>query len=121
MEKLLDLAFGNCTSAYIILDGLDECSREERKLIAQRFRKLVEDLPPTDPERLRCLFISQDDGAARKDFSGISRIKISTEDNKHDIEEYSRIEAGRLQETLEMSDEKASTIARTVSNSVGGM
>lgn len=121
VEELLHLAFRNCKSAYIVLDGLDECAREERKKITQWFRKLVEDLPASEPERLRCLFISQDDGVSRKDFSGLASIKIRTEDNKHDIDEYCRVEANKLKETFPLSDEKASTIASTVANSVKGM
>jgi hypothetical protein len=75
IEELLNFAFKKCKSAYIVLDGLDECAREERKKITQWFRKLVEDLPTSEPERLRCLFVSRDDGVARKDFSGIVSIK----------------------------------------------
>lgn len=120
-EELLELGFGNCKSAYIILDGLDECPREQRKVITRRFRKLVEDLPATAPERLRCLFLSQDDGFARKDFSDLASIQISVEATKHDIEEYCRIEAAKLKESLKMSDEQASKIASTVAKSVDGL
>ncbi|KAI1355972.1 putative zinc finger protein [Xylaria sp. FL0043] len=112
IEDLLNLAFGNCRSAYIILDGLDECPRDQRKIITQWFRKLVEELPTTEPERLRCLFISQDDGIARKDFDGLASIKITGENNNRDIEEYSRIEAKKLMESCtSLTQEKADTIA----------
>lgn len=121
VEELLNLAFKNCKSAYIVLDGLDECAREERKRITQWFRNLVEDLPTSEPERLRCLFISQDDGVARKDFSGLASIKITAEDNKHDIYEYSRIEGDKLQKNFQLSDDKTATIASTVADSVEGM
>jgi len=121
IEELLNLAFKNCQSAYIILDGLDECSREERKIIAQWFRKLVEDLSSSHPDRLRCLFVSQDDGAARKDFAGLASIKIRPEDNKQDIDEFSRIEAGKVKDELGLTDDRASILTRTVADSVGGM
>lgn len=121
VKELLLLAFRSCKYAYIILDGLDECAREERKIITQWFRKFVEDLPTSEPKGLRCLFISQDDGVARKDFSGLASIKIRTEDIKHDIDEYSRVEADKLKAKFQLSDEDASTIASTVANSAGGM
>ncbi|GAW19057.1 hypothetical protein ANO14919_085410 [Xylariales sp. No.14919] len=115
VEELLTLAFGNCKGAYIILDGLDECPRHQRKYITQWFRKLVEDLTNEAPERLRCLFVSQDDGVARKDFAGLASIKIRAEDNKRDIEEYSRIEANKLKESCaSFTEEKATAIASTV-------
>ena len=120
IRKLLVLAFQNCRSAYIILDGIDECPRQERKAITQWFRNLVEDLPTSHPERLRCLFVSQDDGIARKDFSGLASFKMEEEDNKHDIEEYSRVEATKLQEIFSLSAERASAIAAEVASSAGG-
>ncbi|KAF2807330.1 putative zinc finger protein [Mytilinidion resinicola] len=121
VEELLVHAFANCKAAYIIVDGLDECSRAERKIIAQWFRKLVEDLPSSEPDRLRCLFVSQDDSAARKDFSGLASIKITTDDNKGDIEEYCRVEANNLKDLFKLSDERERTIASNVASSVKGM
>lgn len=120
VEELLVHAFKNCKTAYIIIDGLDECPRMERKNIASWFRKLVEDLPQDEADRYRCLFISQDDGVARKDFSGIASIKITTDDNKGDIDEYCRVEANNLKNEFRLSDERGVAIASTVADSVGG-
>ncbi|TPX09019.1 uncharacterized protein E0L32_001720 [Thyridium curvatum] len=121
IEELLNLAFDNCKSAYIILDGLDECPRDQRKFIAQWFRNLVENLPSDAPDRLRCLFVSQDDGAARKDFAGLASIKIDAEDNQSDIEQYSRIEADKLhRQHPDLSEEKLNWIASIVANSAKG-
>ncbi|KAI1121431.1 putative zinc finger protein [Nemania abortiva] len=122
VEELLNLAFKNCKSAYIILDGLDECPRDQRKYITQWFRRLVEDLPKNEPERLRCLFVSQDDGPARKDFAELASIKIGVEDNRNDIEEYSRIEANKLRESCpSLTEEKANEIAENVANVAEGL
>ncbi|KAI0098179.1 putative zinc finger protein [Nemania sp. FL0031] len=122
IEELLNLAFGNCKSAYIIIDGLDECPRDQRKYITQWFRRLVEDLPNDEPQRLRCVFISQDDGIARKDLAGLASIKIEAENNRRDIEEYSRIEAQKLKQSCPMlTQEKASRIASGVVHAAGGL
>ncbi|KAI0898910.1 putative zinc finger protein [Annulohypoxylon nitens] len=121
VQELLTLAFGNCKSAYIILDGLDECPRDQRKTITQWFRKLVEDLPNSEPERLRCLFVSQDDGVARKDFAGLTSIKVGVEDNKNDIEKYCQSNACKLKESFLLTDKRATAIAETVAKSVKGL
>src|ERR1700712_1201656 len=42
IEELLEFALGNCMSAYIILDGLDECPRHERNAIVHWFRDMIE-------------------------------------------------------------------------------
>lgn len=121
IEELLNLAFDNCKSVYIILDGLDECPRDQRKFIAQWFRNLVENLPSDAPDRLRCLFVSQDDGAARKDFAGLASVKIEAEDNQSDIEQYSRIEADKLhRQHPDLAEEKLNWIASTVADSAKG-
>ncbi|KAF2994772.1 hypothetical protein E8E14_002949 [Neopestalotiopsis sp. 37M] len=122
LQELLTLAFENCKSAYIILDGLDECPRDQRRYIANWFRDLVENLPSWQADKLRCLFISQDDGPARKDFAGLVSIRIRAEDTQHDIKEFCRIQAGKLLENNpSLSDEKVDWIATTVANSVNGL
>lgn len=113
-DELLGLAFKNCKKAYIILDGLDECPKEQRKIIVQWFKALVESLPTTEPDRLRCLFVSQDDGTARKDFSGVSSLKIEADDNRADIEEYCQIEAAKLKDRFKLTDERASEISSMI-------
>ena len=120
--ELLTFAFENCTSAYIILDGLDEFNskeREERKIVTQWFRELVEDLPPSNPDRLRCLFVSQDDGPARKDFAGLARIEIRADDIKSDLLEFSRVEARRVKSKFHLTDQRTDELVNSVVDSVG--
>jgi hypothetical protein len=120
IEELLTFAFQNCKNAYIILDGLDECPHNERKHIVQWFRTLVDNLPPSEADRYRCLFVSQDDGVARKDFAGLSSIKISVNDNRNDIDEYCKVQAEQLKSDLCLTEEKANSIAGIVANSAQG-
>lgn len=95
IEELLTFALGNCDSAYIILDGLDECSsRDERKLIVGFFRKLIEN-PDRDADRLRCLFVSRKD-SARKDFQGLAEIAVALDNNENDIEAFSQFRSQEL-------------------------
>lgn len=124
IEKLLKTGLDSCKSAYIIIDGLDECGRENRKEIAQYFRNAVADLPTSEPDRLRCLFVSQDDAYSKHDFSGIPSIKIKVEDNKKDIESYCLAESEKLTSdsrySYHLARERASEIAKIVANSSSG-
>lgn len=70
IEELLKVPLLNCTKAYIVIDGIDECRRDERKRISSWFRDVVENLEPPHLDHVRCL-VSQDDGVARKDFEEI--------------------------------------------------
>ncbi|KUM58863.1 hypothetical protein ACN42_g8284 [Penicillium freii] len=121
VTKLLEFAFKHCKSAYIIIDGLDECERDQRKSIAQWFRTLVESLPITEPWRLRCLFTSQNDSLARKDFDEIASLTIRPDDIKNDLQDFCRREADQLRASLYISEDMAHSIAATVAQQAGGM
>lgn len=89
-KELLSVSLKTCKQAYIVLDGLDEYSRDDRKELVSWFRDLISKLPKTDHASLRCLFVSQEDGRARKDLSALSQIKITSFNNRADIETFCR-------------------------------
>ncbi|RSL58822.1 hypothetical protein CEP54_007587 [Fusarium duplospermum] len=120
LKELLTSAFESCEGAYIIIDGLDECARKERKAITQWFRNLVETLPNAGPDRLRCLFVSQDD-SARKDLNDLVTIDIGAGGNENDIRQYSLAKASELKDKLRLSEEEASRFANHVANNAKGM
>ncbi|KAK3936465.1 hypothetical protein QBC46DRAFT_419250, partial [Diplogelasinospora grovesii] len=121
IEDLLDLTIKNCPSVYIILDGIDECPRKERETISRWFRNLVEGLDVSHPDQVRCLFVSQDDGIARKDFAGLTALKIRNEDIKQDIGKYSSKRVGDIQKKFAISDSRRDEIAAKIQESAGGM
>ena len=87
-KEILEVALKSSTKVYIVLDGLDEYSRDDRKGLASWFQQLITGLPKTDFGSIRCLFTSQEDGFARKDLSMLSQIKITPAANKADIESF---------------------------------
>ncbi|CVK85016.1 uncharacterized protein FMAN_01938 [Fusarium mangiferae] len=121
IQEMLNFLLSSCKSAYIIIDGLDECEREERKIITQWFRRLVESLPENAPDRLRCLFVSQDDRIGAKDLQGLAKISIDPQDNNQDILLYSRVQAEELRHKFDFSEEESSRIAVAVAESVKGI
>ncbi|KAJ3536177.1 hypothetical protein NM208_g5825 [Fusarium decemcellulare] len=74
----------------IILDGIDECGRDERREICGWFTSAVDSLPRAKQDEIRCLFISQDDGAARKDLSILPTITMTPDRTKLDIATFCR-------------------------------
>ncbi|KAI0010504.1 hypothetical protein F4779DRAFT_577169 [Xylariaceae sp. FL0662B] len=95
-KDLLHIALNNCRIAYVVLDGLDECDRNDRKDIATWFQSEVQ-LPPGNIGAIRCLFLSQDDGIARKDLGAIPSIKIMPSDIKHDLVAFARVWHERIE------------------------
>jgi len=120
VEELLSFTLRNCESAYIVLDGLDECcTRKERGEIASWFRHLLENCPSEIRGRLHCLFVSQHD-SARKDYRDIPSITADADNNEEDIEAFCEVQAGKLIEKLYIKEEYAQEIARRVSAAAGG-
>ncbi|KAF5690629.1 zinc C2H2-type DNA-binding protein [Fusarium denticulatum] len=119
-QEILNFLLSSCKNAYIIIDGLDECGREERKVITQWFRQVVESLPKNAPDRLRCLLVSQDDRIGVKDLLGVAKITIEPKDNYQDVLVYSRVQAEELRRRFEFSEEESSRIAVNVAESVKG-
>jgi hypothetical protein len=97
-QELLETGFKSCKRTYIILDGIDECHRDERKEISTWFCQLIDGLPREDMDVIRCLFVSQDDGYARKDYYMLPSMKLTAADNKTDIEAYTTTWHRRIQD-----------------------
>ncbi|KAH7090600.1 hypothetical protein FB567DRAFT_438198 [Paraphoma chrysanthemicola] len=87
-KELLTTSIKNSDKLYVIIDGLDECERDERKTIVTFFEEIWASLPQDRIDSLRCLFLSQDDNVARKDFENITSLKITQAHNKKDITAY---------------------------------
>lgn len=97
-RDLLHIALSSCGTTYVILDGIDECDRNDRKDIATWFQSVVAQLNLGSQEIIRCLFISQDDGIARKDLSTIPSIKIMPSDTKDDLGAFARFWHARIED-----------------------
>ncbi|KAF4831577.1 Vegetative incompatibility protein HET-E-1 [Colletotrichum tropicale] len=121
LEELLETGIKNTSSVYIILDGIDECRPEETKAITRWFRKLVEDQPQSNPDQMRCMFVSQDDRITRSALGDLSTLKIRTGDNLDDISQFSARWALVIQERFRLQDEERDSIAQRVPNVCGGM
>jgi len=109
-KDLLETSLKICDKVYLIIDGVDECDRDERKVIASWFCELVESLPVNQAGKIRCLFVSQDDGCAKRDFSEVSSLKITTADNSHDIRTYCVARGLELQRRFKLTDERMNEI-----------
>ncbi|KAF2116189.1 hypothetical protein BDV96DRAFT_645526 [Lophiotrema nucula] len=120
-KEILDTATKNCEKLYIIIDGVDECEKEERKDLVSFLVSVWEALPIDEADSLRCMFISQDDSAARKDFSTMVALKITTNDVKHDIRSFARVWSLKIQSRFDLSDERLQYVEDVVTERADGM
>lgn len=105
-RELLDVALNCSKTTYLVIDGLDECDRKDRKDIASYFKNAVQSLPRHDMDAIRCFFVCQDDAAARQDLTNIPSIGIRPADTKNDIHNFAQVwktkiegKLGSLQDT----------------------
>ncbi|XPS93405.1 hypothetical protein M3J09_002762 [Ascochyta lentis] len=123
-QNLLDTALKSCDKdqkVYVIVDGLDECNREERKVITTWFKNQIHNVLTRDLGLLRCLFVSQDDGYARKDLSDCSSIKLTSEDTRSDIKAFCDAWQDLIAERFKPFDLKTYNISNMVATKSQGM
>jgi hypothetical protein len=119
-KELLEIALKSSEKVYIILDGLDECDPREKKAIILWFQSVVTALPDTEPDSIRCLFVSQDDGEVGRLLSKIPAIRIKPEDIRADIETYATIWSKKIQGKFDLLDGKREDILKTVIGRANG-
>lgn len=120
-KKLLETGLKSCDKTYIVLDGLDEYSRDDRKEISSWFRSLVQSLPIAECDSIRCLFVSQDDGYARKDLGDLPWIKVGPTENKTDIRTFCEHWHRKIEAKFGALDKKEHDISRIVVDAADGM
>jgi hypothetical protein len=121
-QELITTAFKNFPKLYIVVDGIDECDREERKEIASTFETIWESLPNDniEPDSLRCLFISQDDGPSRKDFAKMVSMKINEDHIKKDLRAYANAWSIKIQTKFSLPEVKRKLAEDYVTSSAEG-
>lgn len=120
--KLLDFSL-RLRKSFVILDGLDECDRDERLHICEWFRDIIEKLDRKQHGEIRCLFVCQEDGFAKKDLRDVSHLRITPELNWKDILSFSRIAQDSIEASLgqcPLGSDKAS-ISEIVTSRANGM
>lgn len=97
---------------YIVLDGLDECSRNQQLHITKWLRKFVEDSAASEPSR--CVFLSQDDASTRPLLSTLPTLHIEPAQNRQDIQAFCDIRVASMKEKFALTpSEMVSVSAKT--------
>ncbi|KAH7333141.1 hypothetical protein BKA65DRAFT_40515 [Rhexocercosporidium sp. MPI-PUGE-AT-0058] len=89
-ENLLKVLFEKAENTRVVIDGLDECDANQRKLLLAFFTDTVDLFDEKDPGKLRVLFVSQDYLDIQKALQSATVLKLTNEDNEADIKLYVR-------------------------------
>jgi hypothetical protein len=91
---------------WIVLDGLDECEKKEKKKILTWITTLVKS--EDQPGRLRVLVVSQDEGDIRRQLSKRPFISLhETPQHKQAIRTYATRKASKIAEKFDLHEGQA--------------
>lgn len=111
----------NGGKTFLVLDGLDECEVEERKLILQCLTNLIKRCDNQTTGKLRVLVISQDYPDIRKGLSDASEIALKSSDNENDLRDYARVKCEELRERFCLAEDEFDYILTTTCERADGM
>ena len=119
---MLKLFFEKIPKQFIIIDGLDECDIQQRKLIMTFFTSMVNQCDELEPGKLRVLFVSQEFPDIAKALQTADTLKLTKEHNENDIKSFIRDWSGRIRTKYNITPEQAdfieeSTFVRAQGNS----
>jgi hypothetical protein len=127
-KKLFEDFCETIPKLFIIIDGLDECEKDERRHVLDVLTEVVGLCDTKEPGKLRLLLVSQDYVDIRNGLhsSAISRrapriLQISDIDNEGDIRAYTRVWVERISSRFSPFTEEMSEYLRnlTVANAKG--
>jgi hypothetical protein len=102
LKKLAEYALEGTQPIWIILDGLDECDKKEKKKILTWITAIVKSEDP--PGRLRVLIVSQDEGDIRKSLTKRPSISLHDAPQHHEaIRAYATRKSIKLRQKFELS------------------
>ena len=117
-KELLDVAIKSCSKAYIIIDGIDECDMKERKMVLSFFTTLVD--TQAQPGNIRSLFVSQDENDIKKLLETASVVRVTSDDNKGDIERFTGKWASKITQKFELPRQVQDFMKESVTNRSDG-
>lgn len=118
-RRILDTAVKSLNNIYIVIDGLDECSVDEREIIT--WLKGLAESAVDDGIEFRCLFSCQNDDVTSKALRGIPIIQINTKRLQDDLKIYCDVEVGKIQAKFDLEDDECQNIVVKVIGEAQGM
>ncbi|KAH7381988.1 hypothetical protein BKA64DRAFT_584001 [Cadophora sp. MPI-SDFR-AT-0126] len=120
-EGLLKTILEKAESSRIIVDGLDECNADQRKLLLAFFTNIVGIRDEKEPGKLRVVFMSQDYNDIQKALQAATNFQLSEEENKADIETYVHEQTSMIQQKFDLETATARDIEETTCGRARGM
>lgn len=118
-QEILETCLKTLKAAYVVIDGIDECSSADKKTIATFFKASVNSLQD-DGIDIRCMFSCQSDEDTAKLFRGIPALDIVGDGLKKDINNFCKIESEDIKQIFRLSNAETEEIVERVSSEAAG-
>jgi hypothetical protein len=99
-------------SLYVGLDGLDECSEQDRKILSDLITAISAE--GNSKIGVRTLVTSRKEKDLEKRLSSAAILDIKPQNLEYDITAYVRMEVSQLSRTFSLSSEREDSVAREI-------
>lgn len=136
-KELLRVVVHSHENVFIVVDGLDECLKQERRVVFSWIQSIIgseskpqdnqghtaDQTDEVEPALVRCVIVSQEDGESSRMSKGYPVLKIIPADNQKDIKAYCEAweHKIRLKYPSIKFEEGPNSIANTVLKRADGM
>jgi hypothetical protein len=120
-QNLLELFFDCSSRQYIIIDGLDECSAIERKLVLAFFNGIIRKYDSNDPGKFRVLFVSQDEDDIKNALKSTAYFSLAPGNVEHDLQIFTGKWSNDIGQKFHLDAQQVSYIAELTCYRAEGM
>ncbi|KAF8457906.1 hypothetical protein BDZ91DRAFT_852248 [Kalaharituber pfeilii] len=100
--ELLEVAIKDSKLSYIVIDGLDECDKTERKKIVSTLRSIAESINQQTPGTVHLLFISTAEGDIKRQLSDFVKVQLKPHDA--DLQRFIEMWGIKIQKRFKLPD-----------------
>lgn len=104
-KRLMNLICHDGGQTYLVIDGIDECSSEERKNTLTFLSAVVQEVDQKSPGKLRLLVISQNEPDVRRALVGAAELEIENTLNGRDIQSYAAQLTEKIHSKFDLDDD----------------
>ncbi|KAF8454287.1 hypothetical protein BDZ91DRAFT_842142, partial [Kalaharituber pfeilii] len=119
LVELLEVAIKDSKPSYIVIDGLDECEKAERKKIISTLKSITEISNQQAPGAVHLLFVSTAEGDIKRQLSNFVKVQLKPCDA--DLRQYTEIWGIKIQERFTLSDKERDDLVAKVLERAHGM
>lgn len=111
-KKLANLVFRDGGQVYLVIDGIDECSPDDRKSILSFLSTLVREIDQESPGKLRLIVISQNEPDIGRALVNATELQIGKQLNGDDIALYVETYTRRIGSKFGLDQDEVSALQK---------